>query len=297
MYGVMPLTPSRVIAPVRAGAASAAFGNAMSDRERAPALPKTRVDPRPTAATAPLARAAAMNARRSKPAGAEFSTRLLAFGRAVGVRRNSGSARVAEAAPRRPATPARAVLPVPTATRSADSSATCGAAESASFQRRVKTNRKPTLTARATTAGAIFATLPTRVVRSAYAAARPTRPSAAVSARASRRLRQATMPVRAASTAMALKMPARRNGLSLVPRWLTAQSLTAPGVASMTRDPTAVLGVGAPPTMTETIIDAPTPAAADRSPAAAPSGMRMRLVGFTLLIRHRPHFGLPVEGQ
>jgi hypothetical protein len=51
--------------------------------------------------------------------------------------------------------------------------------------------------------------------------------------------------------------------------WL-AQPFTASRAESMTRPPTAVMGVTAPPTTTETTIEAPTPAAAERRPAAAP---------------------------
>jgi hypothetical protein len=55
----------------------------------------------------------------------------------------------------------------------------------------------------------------------------------------------------------------------------------------MTRAPTAVIGVGAPPTTTEAVIAAMAPAAAGSTLAAAPRTRVWRGVVITQPIRHR----------
>ncbi len=88
-------------------------------------------------------------------------------------------------------------------------------------------------------------------------------------------------------------MPASRKGLSFVPRVRIAQSFSEPGVASMTRDPTAVMGVGAPSSKAASTAETPTPAAADSSPAAAPRATRVAVLdGLTQRIRRPEGSGL-----
>ena len=152
--------------------------------------------------------------------------------------------------------------------------------------------RAATLTTSATIAGRTLRNGPTSVVGSTIAAARPTRPSSVVMPSASRGLLSAITPVTAASTPRAVKMPVSRRILSFSPKVRIAQSFTAPGVASMTRPPTAVMGVGEPPARTDTRNAAPTPAAAERRPAAAPRTTRVRRLVVTPWIRRRPLIGL-----
>ena len=102
------------------------------------------------------------------------------------------------------------------------------------------------------------------------AVAMPIRPKRAMPATPIHSRLTARIPITTAKTASRTTVPAMSIGLSFVPNWRMANSLTHTGTWSITHSPTETTGEVVPRTRPATSWATPSATAADRKPASAP---------------------------
>ena len=111
------------------------------------------------------------------------------------------------------------------------------------------------------------------------AVAMPNRPKAAMPASPIQSRRAAKNPMMRANSASSTTVPRINMGLSLVPNWRMANSLTATGVWSITHSPTEMTGPAAPFTRPLTSSATPSAVAAASSAATIPRQRGAPLAG------------------